>query len=248
MLPILITTSHSSTYVPPEIRERMLLSDFEIRQESDLYTDQIFCVPNAHFIEAGISRLVTDLNRSPEHIEVEYELANDGAVVSITENGKRIYRESPSLDAILQRIRKYHDPFHNAIEELKPSVHFLIDGHSLLSCGPQKAPDAGQERADIVLGNRDFITCPRSEILQISDFLQTKGFSVSINKPYEGKYVIAEHCSRKGVHGIQFEWNRKLYMNEKNLELYPEKIAELNKVIQELVEMIATEMLPRSDV
>ena len=236
---ILITIPHASTFVPADLRRLMELSDKDIRKQSDLYTDEIFNVPNAEIVKAKISRLVADVNRAPDDIESEYELAKNGVVVSISEEGKRIYKTPPGMKAIMERVEKYHDTFHEEVDHIAPHVKFMIDGHSLWSVGPAVKDDAGKERADVVLGNRSFTTCSRTTTLKIQKFFEEKGLSVKINNPYEGKYVIGYHCSRRTLPGIQIEFNRKLYMNEKTLHPYKDKIKELNGYIKELVDILS---------
>ncbi len=240
--PILLCIPHSSSFVPDDLRRLMLLSDFEVKEQSDLYTDEIFDVPNAYILKANISRLVTDLNRAPDHIEMEYQLANDGVAISVTEDAKQIYKTPPSLGIIFERVQKYHDTYHKKIDEISSKMEFLIDCHSLRSVGPVTKNDAGEKRADIVLGNRHFTTCTREMTNKIMDFFREKGFSVKINAPYEGRYVLGYHCSRRGLPGIQIEINRYLYMNEKSLRPYKTKIKSLKKIIKELVEMVHTEI------
>lgn len=240
--PILVSIPHSSIFVPADLRQRMLLSDFQIRAHSDLYTDLIFDVKNAHVIKSKISRLVTDLNRAPDDIELEAKLCNDGVVVSVTENGERIYKRPPSVNSIFKRVEKYHNKYHEAIDAMATDVKFFIDGHSMSNVGPVTKNDAGKERADIVLGNRSYTTCSREMTHKIAKFFSSKGFKVKVNDPYEGKYIIGYHCSRRGLPGMQIEVNRKLFMNEKTLRLYKRKVENLNKVMHELVEMICAEI------
>ena len=97
-------------------------------------------------------------------------------------------------------------------------------------------------RADIVLGNRDFTTCSRDMTLKIVSFFQDRGFSVSVNDPYPGKYVLGHHCSRRGLPGIQIEINRKLYMNEKTLNRKKTEIKKLRGIIKELTSMLDEEL------
>jgi N-formylglutamate deformylase len=241
-LAILAVAGHASFFVPKYIRKNMLLTDHEIKNEADLYTDQIFGLKNTHTLTGNISRLVTDLNRAPDHIEMESQLAHDGVVVSINEDSKRIYKNPPSVEKICKRIEKYHNPFHQKIEDLKPKIKFLIDGHSLRSIAPATKSDSGKKRADIVIGNRDYTTCPRTITLKIINFFKEKGYSVKLNDPYEGKYIVGFHCSRSGLYGVQIEINRKLYMNEKTLRPHKRKIAKLRNQIEELAEMLDKEL------
>ncbi|MBT4917620.1 N-formylglutamate amidohydrolase [Candidatus Peregrinibacteria bacterium] len=238
-LPILITVPHCSTFVPVELRRKMNLSDKEIQRYHDHYTDEIYDVENAHVLKAKISRLVADPNRAPDDIEMECRLCHDGVVVSITEDGKVIYKEPPKLKEIFERVEKYHDSFHQEIESLAPEMLFLIDGHSLWSVGPDTKKDSGKERADITLGNRDFTTCSRTMTLKIARFFQERDLSVSINDPYPGKYLIGYHCSRRGLPGIQIEINQKLYMNEHNFRRNKKMIKYFNEIMGGLAEMIA---------
>jgi len=242
-LPILISIPHASTFVPADLRRLMIFEDdFHIRKQSDLYTDEIFELPNVYTVKARISRLVVDVNRAPDDIEVEYKLYHDGVVVSVDEFGDQIYESPPAMDEIFARVEKYHDPFHAEIESLSEKVDFLIDGHSLWNIGPKTREDAGMERADIVLGNRDFTTCSRETTLKIAKFFEKKDLSVKVNDPYAGKYLIGYHCSRRGLPGIQIEVNRKLFMNEKNLKRKVRGIKRMRSIMKDLVVMLSEEI------
>lgn len=220
----------------------MLLSDRDIKNEADLYTEQIFNVKNCHYLEGKVSRLVADYNRAPDHIEMEYQLAHDGVVVSVNEDCKKIYKTPPSMEQIQKRIAKYHLPFHEKIEQLKPKICFIVDGHSLRSVGPETKDDRGKQRADIIIGNRDYTTCTRAITLKVLHYFKELGYSVTINDPYAGKYNIGNHCSRTGVSGLQIEVNRRLYMNEKTLNPKKRDIARLNKEMHGLAEMLYAEI------
>jgi N-formylglutamate deformylase len=241
--PILITVPHCSTFVPIELRRLMTLRESQINKMCDPYTDDIFDIPKAHVVKARISRLVTDLNRAPDDIESEAKLSKAGVVVSIDLDGNTIYKSPPSMEMVMDRVTKYHDTFHDKIDELKPHIKFLIDGHSMRNLGPATRADAGQERADIVLGNRDYTTCSRHMTHKIMRFFEARGFNVKINDPYKGAYLIGYHCSRKGLPGIQIEINEKLYLSEKNGRPYKRKIDELRKTMGLLVREIAEEIM-----
>ncbi len=240
--PILITVPHCSTFVPADLRRRMMLKDSQINKNCDPFTDEIFDIPKAYVVKARISRLVTDLNRAPDDIETEAKLSKAGVVVSIDMDGNPIYKNTPSMETVMDRVSKYHYTFHDKIDELKPKIGFLIDGHSLRSVGPSTRADSGKERADIILGNRDYTTCSRHMTQRIKKFFEARGFNVKINDPYKGAYLIGYHCSRKGLPGIQIEINEKLFMNEKTRKPYKRKIEELRKIMALLTHEIAGEI------
>ncbi|MBU0577007.1 N-formylglutamate amidohydrolase [Patescibacteria group bacterium] len=240
--PILITIPHCSTFVPADLRRMMELTDAQIRRQCDPFTDVIFDVPKVHVVKAKISRLVTDLNRAPDDIEMEYKLSNDGVVVSVDLDGNQIYKTPPSIKTIFDRVKRYHDTFHEKIEEIKPNIKFLIDGHSLRSVSPPTRSDAGTERADIVLGNRDFTTCTRNMTKKVMRFFQDRGYSVAINDPYKGRYLIGYHCSRRHLPGIQIEINERLYINEKTHRPHQDKMYDLRTIMAKLVDEIDEEI------
>jgi N-formylglutamate amidohydrolase len=236
-LPILISIPHSATFVPKEISEKMLISLRDIKNHSDLFTDQIFDLPCAHKVKAGISRLVVDVNRASDDIEIESQLCVDGVVVRVTPDGKQIYSFPPKVSEISQRLETYHFTFHDKIEaKIKTEkIKFIIDGHSMWSQRPSALKGTAVNRADICLGNRSFTSCSREQTHFIKNFFEKLGYSVSINNPYSGKYILGFHCHRKYLPGIQLEINRKLYLNEKTLQPKKMNIKKLNEELKILV-------------
>ena len=220
-LTIIISIPHASTFVPKNIKERMLISDFDIRNHADLYTEKIYNVHNAHKVVAKISRLVADVNRAPDDLETESRLCADGVVIRTTPDGKRIYDMPPSVKDIVKRIEQYHDTYHDTLEDTiaQKGIRFFIDGHSMWSTRPSLLKGTDDQRPDIALGNRDYTTCSREQTHFIKHFFEAKGYSVLVNDPYKGKYVLGFHCNRKKTRGVQIEFNRKLYLAEKNLKV-----------------------------
>lgn len=240
--PIIVSIPHGSMFVPKPLRRLMNLSDFQIKKNSDPYTLDIFDVPNAYVVKGNISRLVADLNRAPDDIEMEHQLSNRGVVVSVDIDGNPVYKTVPSLDMISERVEKYHDEFHRKIDELKPQMKFLIDGHSMRNVTPSTKPDSGAERPDIVLGNRHYISCSRVMTRKIMEFFENRGFKVKVNDPFTGRYIIGYHCSRNVFPGIQVEISEKLFMNTKTYRPYKKNIRALQVILTELVDMIHEEL------
>jgi N-formylglutamate deformylase len=92
----------------------------------------------------------------------------------------------------------------------------LIDCHSMPSTS---GPKDERPRADVVLGDRYGTSCVAavSETLEAS--LREAGYAVSRNKPYAGGFI-TEHYGNPaaGLHAIQLEFNRALYMDERRFE------------------------------
>lgn len=235
--PIAISIPHASIFVPKEIQKNLLIGTKDIKNHADLYTEKIYKVNNAHCIEAKIARLILDVNRAPDDIETECRLQVDGVVVRTTPDGKKIYKNPPNLKKLGDRIDKYHASYHEELEELihKNECKFLIDGHSMWATGPSALKDAGDARPQICLGNRSYTTCSREQTYFVKCFFENHGYEVAINKPYAGKFILGFHCHRRTLPGIQIEFRRDLYLNEKTLAPKKKEIEKLNKLMEQLV-------------
>jgi len=92
----------------------------------------------------------------------------------------------------------------------------LIDCHSMPSMAGTKDD---RPRADIVLGDRYGTSCVGIVAEVVDDTFRALGYAVSRNKPYAGGFI-TEHYGNPaaGLHSIQIEINRALYMDEKRYE------------------------------
>ena len=91
----------------------------------------------------------------------------------------------------------------------------LIDCHSM----PANAQANNRNRPDFVLGDR-YGTSAAEPLSQLAlALLQDMGYTVSRNKPYAGGFI-TEHYGRpgRGLHALQIEINRGLYVNEQTFE------------------------------
>lgn len=239
--PILISIPHASTKVPDEVKDIVALSQKELLGYTDLYTDEIFDIQNVYKVQYEYSRVIADVNRAPDDISKEYELSAEGVIVHTTWDGKSVYKSEPTQEMIDALISKYHEPFHEALEEYIPKVQFLIDCHSFLPYGPKLKSDSGIARPDINLGNVNFSSCTREHTVFFRSFFEDHGYNVSINFPYVGKYILGHHCHRRRippflVPGIQIEINQGLYVEEDTMKAIPARVDEFHGIMEKLVD------------
>src|SRR5262249_58932684 len=80
-------------------------------------------------------------------------------------------------------------------------------------------PKDDRPRADVVLGDRYGTSCVAAVSETIEATLRGLGYAVSRNKPYAGGFI-TEHYGNPaaGLHAIQLEINRGLYIDEPRLE------------------------------
>ena len=92
----------------------------------------------------------------------------------------------------------------------------LIDCHSMPSTAGHKDE---RPRPEFVLGDRYGTSCVGVVAETVEQTLRALGYSVSRNKPYAGGFI-TEHYGNPaaGLHAIQLEINRALYMDERRYE------------------------------
>ena len=92
----------------------------------------------------------------------------------------------------------------------------LIDWHSMPSAAAGGDPRGGSP--DMVLGDRFGAACAPAITGQVERVLEKIGYRVARNDPYAGGHT-TEFYGRpaKGVHALQIELNRALYLDEASL-------------------------------
>ncbi len=247
--PILVSIPHASNRIPEEVKDFVALSEEELKGYTDLYTDQIFTINDVWIVKCPVSRVIVDVNRAPDDISKEYAHAADGVNVHTTWDARAVYKEEPTQEIVSLLIKKYHDPFHEKIDELIPRSRFMIDGHSFLPVGPQLKRDSGQQRPDINIGNGNYTSCSREQTVFFREFFLSRGYSVEINFPYTGKYILGHHCHRRRippflVPGIQIEINQGLYVKEGSYDPIPSRVEEFHGIFEKLVEEFVRKFCP----
>ena len=93
--------------------------------------------------------------------------------------------------------------------------------------------------ADFVLGDAHGTTCAPQVIRLAEEALLGMGYSVRRNDPYAGGYITRHYGRpRLGVHALQVEINRTLYMDETRIERLA-SFAEVQASITSLIAALA---------
>lgn len=151
-----------------------------------------------------------------------------GTIARVVSDTTEIYRAPLSYAEAEERIRRLYMPFHDTLQSLlERTLHqfgyaILIDCHSMPSVGGPTDDDNGADRPDIVLGDRYGTSCAGAITAEAERILRRLGYSVVRNNPYAGGFN-TEHYGRprSGLHALQIEVNRALYMDEARLEPIP---------------------------
>ncbi|MGI4798708.1 MAG: N-formylglutamate amidohydrolase, partial [Janthinobacterium lividum] len=119
------------------------------------------------------------------------------------------------------RIRVCWQPYHAALLDLIQEALaaygtcVLLDCHSMPSDPP--ARNGGRLEPHFILGDAYGTACDPSLPRAAQTFLEQNGFLVRRNDPYAGGYV-TRHYGRpnSGVHVLQLEISRGLYLDQQN--------------------------------
>tara|TARA_B100001250_G_C19612386_1_gene705557 strand:- start:1 stop:861 length:861 start_codon:yes stop_codon:yes gene_type:complete len=241
-IPFILTSPHSGTEFPENFFKNNILNENKrkLLMVSDLYVDELIenIKPyNLVKLFSQYSRAYIDLNRNVN--EIDYTILNikpktykNFFVSGYTNNGyglihtktfdqKDIYKNPLSLNDIEERISKVYRPWHQKLEKkikkikIQNNQVFLMDFHSM----PSEVFNQSQFiKKDIILGDQYGKSSNPVFTNKLKNLFEKNGLNVGMNIPYKGGYISKNYGNpSKGIHAIQIEIRRDLYMDEKKL-------------------------------
>ena len=231
---------HSGSVYPRAFLAAARLDLATLRRSEDCFVDELligvvgrgYPLMRAHF-----PRCFVDVNREPYELDPRMfdgrvpSFANTrsmrvagglGTVARVVGDAQEIYDQRIPVDDALRRIEGLYKPYHRALRRLVTRIHrdmgtaVLVDCHSMPSSA---GPKDDRPRSDIVIGDRYGTSCVAVVADTIEKVLRERGYSVGRNKPYAGGFI-TEHYGNPaaGLHSVQLEVNRGLYMDERQFE------------------------------
>ncbi|MEJ2623516.1 MAG: N-formylglutamate amidohydrolase [Pseudolabrys sp.] len=238
--PVLFNSPHSGSVYPRAFLAVSRLEIATLRRSEDSFVDELMAgvvrqgypLMHAHF-----PRCFVDVNREPYELDPRMfegrlpSFANTrsmrvagglGTVARVVGDAQEIYGQRIPVDEALQRIESLYKPYHRTLRRLFSHVHrdfgaaVLIDCHSMPSTAGQRDD---RPRPEFVLGDRYGTSCVPVVAETVESTLRGLGYTVSRNKPYAGGFI-TEHYGNPaaGLHALQLEINRALYMDERRYE------------------------------
>ena len=225
---------HSGTIYPSDMAASPHLDEAGLRSAEDALIDRLIASgpdQGATVIAATVGRAYLDLNRDPEELDpvliegVEAGAATlrtsagYGVVPRLSGDGHPLYDRRLSRREADARIARVHRPYHEALSQLMQSTRaregsaVLIDWHSMPSRVTRTAP--GVRGVDVVLGDRHGTACDPALTRRLKALFESLGWRVALNHPYAGGWT-TQVWGRpaEGLHAIQIELNRALYLDE----------------------------------
>jgi N-formylglutamate amidohydrolase len=243
--PVIFTSAHSGRAYSADLMAGVRLCALNLRRSEDCFVDELFSAAPIHgatLLAANFPRAFCDANR--EAWELDQTMFVDplpdwvnttssrvsaglGTIAKVVASGEAIYGSKLAFAEAERRIYKYWRPFHDTLARLIEDIRtrfgycLVIDCHSMPSGGPGKR--AGGRAIDFVLGDLHGSACASRVTRGAEALLTSKGYVVRRNDPYAGGFI-TRHYGRpsRGVHVLQVEVARALYMDEARIERLPE--------------------------
>ena len=269
-MPVVFASPHSGNVYPPDFVAGARLDPLALRRSEDSFVDELFAAApdyGAPLLRALFPRAFVDANREP--FELDQAMFADrlpdyvntgssrvaaglGTIAKIVSNGQNIYPGKLRFADAAERIEAYYRPYHRALETLIADTRarfgycIVVDCHSMPSVGGPLDPDAGRGRADFVVGDCFGSACAPYITDAIERAIEGLGHVVIRNKPFAGGFTTRHYGRpRDGVHAVQIEINRLLYMDEMRIEKnsgFPRLAAQMTRVIAALAHLTAQDL------
>jgi len=261
-VPVVFASPHSGRHYPAEFLAASRLDSIAVRRSEDAFVDEIFAAApesGAPLLRAHFPRAFVDPNREP--FELDPTMFEDalpsyvnttsprvaaglGTIARVVTSGEEIYSAKLRFADARRRIEMYYVSYHQALRGLIDAtreqfgVCLLVDCHSMPSVGGPMDNDRGRRRVDFVLGDCHGTACAPLVTDTARQALVELGYVVTQNSPYAGGFTTRNYGRPyDGVHALQIEINRNLYMDEERVVRGP-GLAELASRMGWLIEAL----------
>jgi N-formylglutamate amidohydrolase len=259
--PIIFNSPHSGSVYPEEFINASRIDLPTLRRSEDSFMDELIAGVSARgfpVVRVNFPRSYVDVNREPYELDPRMfsgrlpSFANTrsmrvagglGTIPRVVGDGQEIYRERLAVDDALTRIETLYKPYHRALRRLINRVHqtfgivVVVDCHSMPSIGVSRDEP---RRPDLVIGDRYGTSCAPALPDRVEETMSRLGYSIGRNKPYAGGFI-TEHYGNpaSGLHAVQLELNRAIYMDERRREKGP-RFAQVADDFATLADSLAT--------
>jgi N-formylglutamate amidohydrolase len=239
---LVFASPHSGCSYPAQFIGASPLDISALRKSEDCYVDELFGDASEHgapLVRALLPRAYLDVNREPYELDPEMfdgplppyvnsasprVAAGLGTVARIVATRREIYRHKLTFADVEQRLSTFYRPYHRALRIMinravdQFGYCVLVDCHSMPSSGLPLDADSSPQRVDMVIGDRSGLSCHPLITDTIDATLRGQGYRVLRNNPYAGGFTTQHYGDpANGVHAVQIEINRALYMDEATL-------------------------------
>jgi N-formylglutamate deformylase len=256
---------HSGRHYPSDFASNA--SRLELRRGEDAYVDELLSAApalGAYLLVGNYPRCYIDVNRSesdidsallsepwPEPLEpTDKSLRGLGLIRRYVVPGVEAQARPLTVSEVRSRIDRVYRPYHAALAALIDEIHashgvvWHIDWHSMKSVGNEMTPDGpGARRPDFVVSDREGASASSDVTDVVVRGLSEMGYRVAVNDPYKGGTIVRRIGSpARGIHSVQVEINRALYLDEQLVEMTPaadQLAANLDRLTRILIDTLS---------
>lgn len=241
--PVVLNSPHSGHCYPKSFLKLSRLDHIRIRRSEDSHVDRLFQPASdtgIPLLKAQFPRVFLDVNREPYELDPKMFLeplpayvnkrsvrvaGGLGTIPKVVSASEHIYAGPIDVVEALDRIETLYKPYHKTLRHLLAKTHVqfgiavLVDCHSMPS---NIRGFEGPKQPDIIVGDRFGKSADPGLVEALEQSLTASGLKVARNRPYAGGFI-TEHYGRpdRGLHAVQIEINRSLYMDEASYRLLP---------------------------
>ncbi len=232
--PLVFSSPHSGSTYPERFLAASRLDPLTLRRSEDAFVDELFlpCVGlGAPLLRALFPRAYLDVNREPYELDPQIfcgplpDFANTrslrvavglGTIPRVVGDAQAIYKQPISVSEGLGRIESLYKPYHGRLEALLRRAKGRFGLAVLLDCHSMPSNAADVSGLDVVLGDRYGASASPRVVEILESRLRASGYRVRRNKPFAGGFI-TEHfgAPAEGVHAVQIEIARALYLDER---------------------------------
>lgn len=238
--PVVFASPHSGRVYPADLMARAQVPERILRSSEDAYVDLLLSEAprfGSALVTTQVPRAYVDFNRAAD--EFDPALIEDaprgglnprvasglGVLARVVANGRAIYRGKIPMAEAERRIARYWTPYHAALSALLARQQrrfgrvLLCDVHSMPHEALNGYVSRGGTRPDVVIGDRWGASAAPALVEAVERILRDAGFTVARNAPFAGAYVVQRYgLPSQGMHAIQIEIDRALYLDEQRVE------------------------------
>lgn len=257
-VPLVVASPHSGRDYAEAFLAAARLAPLDLRRSEDSFVEELFSGATAHgapLLCAQFPRAYCDPNREaweldpamfadalPEWVNTTSPRvgAGLGTIARVVTSGEAIYRGKLRFADAEERVRACWQPYHDALAGLIERTRQRFGCCLLLDCHSMPAGTGRLTGPDFVLGDAHGTACTARVTALVEAVLLQSGYQVRRNDPYAGGYVTRHYGRpRDGVHALQIEVARRLYMDEATLRKAP-GFAALQARMSNLIAEVAT--------
>jgi N-formylglutamate amidohydrolase len=263
--PVVVDVSRSGREYPPDFRSPLPFT--EVHDNVSMYVEELCagapklgatmlfaCFPNTYI---DTNRNASDIDESliegkwPGPItQSDFTQRGLGLLKRLSRYGTHMQERKLTVEEVQERLRLYHEPYHQELARLLASFRnsfgaaCQLSFHCMSAVGAPTHADPGKERADFNVGDIHGKTCKPEFLALVVETLKGLGHTVSVNFPYYGGELTRRHSDPpNGVDSIFIEINKRMFIDTKTFKRttgFPRVRQSVDALIAQVVQKVKT--------